>query len=55
MFKKMKIYTRLYKYALYWDWLMCNSCKCSCKLYKIPHILRHFVCGFRSRKVAPVD
>ena len=38
LFKRVKMYTRLYKYALYWDWLMCNSCKCSCKFYKIHHI-----------------
>ena len=25
LFKRVKMYTRLYKYALYWDWLMCNS------------------------------
>ena len=35
LFKRMKMYTQLYKYALFWDWLMCNSCKCSCKFYKI--------------------
>ena len=28
------------------DWLTSNSCKCSCKFYKIL---------FHSRKVAPVD
>ena len=38
-----------------WDWLAFNSCKCSCKFYKIHHLWRHFICGFRSRKVAPVD
>ena len=34
---------------------MSNFCKCSSKFYKIPHILRHFICGFRIRNVAPVD
>ena len=30
------MYTRLYRYALYWDWLMCNSCKCSFNSTKFP-------------------
>ena len=35
---------------------MSTFCKCSySKFYKISHILRHFICGFRSRKVDPAD
>ena len=49
LFKRVKMYTRLYKYALYWDWLMCNSCK----FFKIPDILRHFIRGFRNKKWLP--
>ena len=41
--------------ALDWDWLTSNSCKCLVNSTKIPHIERHFICGFRSRNVAPVE
>ena len=60
LFKRVKMYTQLCKYALYDadGTVLCvilvsvlvNSTK-----FPIFCDTSHFICGFRSRKVAPVD
>ena len=53
--KEFVIVIALHDFRLYITWNLLTSTSYKYSDSTIFHILRHFICGLRSRKVAPVD